>query len=62
MKPKSKTKSSSTKKLSNRESDKVIRNKGKVDKGRDRRRTEMLSARDFLDKEPTVDPSSYDPL
>lgn len=62
MKPKSKKKSSSTKKLSSRKSDKVTRNKSKSDRGSDRRGTEMLSAKDFFDKEPTVDRKSYDPL
>ncbi|EJD75013.1 hypothetical protein LOAG_17763 [Loa loa] len=62
MKPKSKTKSSSTKKPSSRKSDKVTSNKGKFDKGSVRKGTEMLSARDFLDGEPNVDPNSYDPL
>ncbi|KAL3989366.1 hypothetical protein ACH3XW_27375 [Acanthocheilonema viteae] len=61
MKPKSKTKFS-TKKLSTRKSDKVTRNKGKFDKESDGRYAEMLSVRDFLDKEPVVDPNSYDPL
>ncbi|VDP19051.1 unnamed protein product [Onchocerca flexuosa] len=62
MKPKSKTKSSSTKKASSRKSDKGTRNKGKFDKGSDQRRTEIFSDRDFLEREFTVDPSSYDPL
>ncbi|KAM3728906.1 COPII coat assembly protein [Dirofilaria immitis] len=64
MKPKSKVKakSSSTKKASNRKSDKVTRNKGKSDKESDRRKAEMFGGGDFLDKEFTVDPNSYDPL
>ncbi|CAG9530297.1 unnamed protein product [Cercopithifilaria johnstoni] len=62
MKQESETKSSSTKKHSKRTSDKVTRNKGKLDNRSDRRGTEILSARDFLDSELTVDPNSYDPL
>ncbi|MCP9257291.1 hypothetical protein DINM_000543 [Dirofilaria immitis] len=60
MKPKSKVKakSSSTKKASNRKSDKVTRNKGKSDKESDRRKAEMFGGGDFLDKEFTVDPNN----
>lgn len=62
MKRESKTKSSSMKKLSSRKSDKVTRNKDKFGEGSGRGGTEMLTARDFWDRERTVNPNSYDPL
>ncbi|VDK75068.1 unnamed protein product [Litomosoides sigmodontis] len=58
----SKTKSPSMKKTSSEKNDRVTRNKDKFGKKSDRGGTEMLTVRDFLDRERSVNPNTYDPL